>query len=96
MDKREQSHLVPLHHLVSRDWSAAALALDFRSVGDPRDLLALQTGHLMDLCCCAGQKPHGPTVETLDTWRERRLARRPASIRRRGCAVVEPVDLWDG
>lgn len=48
MDERERSHLVALDHLLRGDWSAAALALDHHNVRYPRDLLALQAGHVID------------------------------------------------
>jgi hypothetical protein len=48
MDEREASHLTALRHLLAGDWSAAARHLDFHNARHPRDLLALQAGHLMD------------------------------------------------
>ena len=49
MDERERSHLVALDHMLRGDWSAAALALDLHNMRHPRDLLALQGGHVVDV-----------------------------------------------
>ena len=48
MDERERSHVAALDHLLAGNWTAAGLTLDFHNVRHPRDLLALQSGHLMD------------------------------------------------
>jgi tetratricopeptide (TPR) repeat protein len=47
-DEREASHLAVLDRLLEGNWEGAAVALDFHNVRHPRDLLALQAGHLMD------------------------------------------------
>ncbi|MFN4090428.1 MAG: tetratricopeptide repeat protein [Alphaproteobacteria bacterium] len=48
MDEREASHVAALDLLLGGEWSEAARALDRHSCRFPRDLLALQSGHLMD------------------------------------------------
>ncbi|HEU4625126.1 MAG TPA: tetratricopeptide repeat protein [Steroidobacteraceae bacterium] len=48
LDEREAAHLAALDHLVNGNWSAAANVLTQLSARYPRDLLALQSGHLMD------------------------------------------------
>ena len=48
MNEREESHVAALDHLVKGEWTAAAVALDHHSMRHPRDLVALQCGHLMD------------------------------------------------
>lgn len=45
---REASHLAALDLLVQGRWNAAAEALDRHNAEHPRDLVALQSGHLMD------------------------------------------------
>jgi hypothetical protein len=48
LGEREASHVVALDHLLAGNWTKAALALDRHSMRWPRDLVALQSGHLMD------------------------------------------------
>lgn len=48
MNEREASHVAALGEIVKGNWSRAAVRLDFHSARHPRDLLALQTGHLAD------------------------------------------------
>ncbi|MCB9947020.1 MAG: tetratricopeptide repeat protein [Rhodospirillaceae bacterium] len=45
---REGSHIAVLDHLLGGNWDAAATAMDLHNVRFPRDLVALQCGHLMD------------------------------------------------
>jgi hypothetical protein len=46
--EREASHAAALDHLLAGDWTRAALAVDRHTMRWPRDLVALQCGHLMD------------------------------------------------
>ncbi|HSD36024.1 MAG TPA: tetratricopeptide repeat protein [Rhodocyclaceae bacterium] len=48
LDERAASHVHALDALLKDGWQAAALALDMHNVRWPRDLLALQSGHLVD------------------------------------------------
>ena len=48
LNDRERSHVNALAHLVEGEWTRAAVALDRHSIRYPRDLLALQSGHLVD------------------------------------------------
>ena len=48
MDERERSHMAVLGLLLRGDWVRAATAMDMHNARWPRDLLALQAGHLMD------------------------------------------------
>jgi tetratricopeptide (TPR) repeat protein len=47
-DEREASHIHALDLLQKGNWNAAAEALDHHNMHYPHDLLALQSGHLMD------------------------------------------------
>lgn len=47
-DDRERSHIVALNHVLSNDWTSAALAMDRHNMRYPRDLVGIQVGHLMD------------------------------------------------
>jgi hypothetical protein len=48
LDEREASQLAILDQLIEGNWVAAAGAMDFHNMRYPRDLVALQAGHLMD------------------------------------------------
>jgi len=48
LDEREASHLAALDRLLQGNWTEAAIALDRHLARFPRDLVALQAGHLMD------------------------------------------------
>jgi hypothetical protein len=48
LDDRERSQLAILDALVDGNWVAAANAMDFHNMRYPRDLTALQCGHLLD------------------------------------------------
>ncbi len=48
LNDRERSHVAALNLVLRGDWTGAALALDRHSMRHPHDLLALQSGHLMD------------------------------------------------
>ncbi len=46
--EREASHIKALELVLDGEWNSAALHLDQHTMRHPRDLLALQVGHLMD------------------------------------------------
>ena len=48
LNEREASQLAILDQLIAGNWVAAASAMDFHNMRYPRDLAALQSGHLMD------------------------------------------------
>ncbi len=48
LNERESSHLRALEWVVKGEWSQAALALDWHNIRYPNDMLALQSGHLLD------------------------------------------------
>lgn len=48
LNEREASQLAILDQLVEGNWVKAAGAMDFHNMRYPRDLVALQAGHLMD------------------------------------------------
>jgi hypothetical protein len=45
---QERGHLAAIGHLIDGQWHAAAQALEDVAIDHPRDLLALQAGHLLD------------------------------------------------
>lgn len=48
LSEREASHVAALDLLVEGEWTAAATALDHHHANYPYDIVALQSGHLMD------------------------------------------------
>ena len=48
LSQREASHLAALDLLLEGRWTAAAEALDLHNANHPHDIVALQSGHLMD------------------------------------------------
>jgi tetratricopeptide (TPR) repeat protein len=68
MDERERSHLVALDRLLNGQWSAAATALDFHNVRHPRDLLALQVGHLLDFYRAHARELRDRVARVLAQW----------------------------
>lgn len=48
LSDREASHVAALDLLLAGEWTAAAIALDRHNANHPHDIVALQSGHLMD------------------------------------------------
>jgi len=68
MDDRERSHLGILEQLLRGNWTAAAVAMDFHNVQYPHDLLALQTGHLMDFFRASARDLRDRVARVLPRW----------------------------
>jgi tetratricopeptide (TPR) repeat protein len=68
MDERERSHVEALDRLLKGNWTAAAIAMDFHSVRYPRDLLALQAGHLMDFYRASARDLRDRIARALPQW----------------------------
>ena len=68
--ERERSHLAALEHLLKGDWTAAALALDLHSARYPRDLVALQIGHLIDFYRANARSLRDRIARALPQWSE--------------------------
>ena len=68
MDDRERSQLVILDHLVAGNWGAAASAMDFHNMRYPRDLAALQCGHLMDFFRGSARDLRDRVARALPAW----------------------------
>jgi tetratricopeptide (TPR) repeat protein len=68
LDEREGSHVAALDHLLAGNWTAAAVALDFHSARHPRDLLALQAGHLMDFYRASARDLRDRIARALPQW----------------------------
>ncbi|MDJ0951154.1 MAG: tetratricopeptide repeat protein [Alphaproteobacteria bacterium] len=68
LDEREQLHVAALDLLLAGNWTAAAVALDHHSVRYPRDIVALQSGHLMDFYRANARDLRDRIGRTLPRW----------------------------
>ncbi len=67
-DERVRAHLAALRLLADGHWSAAARALEIHSAEQPRDLLALQAGHLLDFCRADARTLRDRIARALPQW----------------------------
>lgn len=65
---REVSHLAALSLVLDGNWTLAAQALDRHNARYPRDLLALQSGHLMDFFRANAQNLRDRIARVLPLW----------------------------
>jgi tetratricopeptide (TPR) repeat protein len=65
---RERAHLAALDHLVAGDWTRAAEALERHSVEHPRDIVALQAGHLTDFYRASPRGLRDRIARALPAW----------------------------
>ncbi len=79
MDERERSHATALEHLLAGDWTRAAEALERHSAEYPRDIVALQSGHLMDFYRAGARSLRDRIARALPAW--------PADTPGRSCLV---------
>lgn len=68
LDDRERSHAAALELLLDGHWTAAALTLDRHNILFPRDLVALQSGHLMDFYRANARDMRDRIARTLPQW----------------------------
>ena len=68
LDDRERSHVAALNRVLRGDWTGAALALDRHSMRYPHDLLALQSGHLMDFFRANARDLRDRIARALPKW----------------------------
>lgn len=68
LDARERAHAAALELLLAGDWGAAAIALDHHNAQHPRDLLALQCGHLMDFYRASARSLRDRIARVLPHW----------------------------
>jgi tetratricopeptide (TPR) repeat protein len=68
LNDREASHVAALVQLLGGNWTAAALALDHHSMLYPHDLLALQSGHLMDFFRASARDLRDRIARALPHW----------------------------
>lgn len=68
LTEREASHAAALELLLDGEWSAAATALDRHNVDHPHDILALQSGHLMDFYRANARSLRDRIARVLPKW----------------------------
>ncbi|RDL46894.1 hypothetical protein BLJAPNOD_05730 [Ensifer sp. M14] len=68
LSEREASHVAALDLLVDGQWSMAAAALDRHSVHYPHDIVALQSGHLMDFYRANARDLRDRITRALPKW----------------------------
>ncbi|HET6469759.1 MAG TPA: tetratricopeptide repeat protein [Geminicoccaceae bacterium] len=67
-NERESSHLAVLGELLDGRWNRAATLMDFHNARWPRDLLALQAGHVMDFFRGSARSLRDRIGRTLPFW----------------------------
>ena len=68
LNPRESSQLAVLDQLVAGNWVQAANAMDFHNMRYPRDLAALQVGHLMDFYRGSARDLRDRVARALPAW----------------------------
>ncbi len=68
LSDREASHVAALDLLVEGYWTAAAIALDRHNAHYPHDLVAIQTGHLMDFYRASARDLRDRIARVLPNW----------------------------
>jgi len=68
LSEREASHVATLDLLVEGEWTAAATALDRHNADHPHDIVALQSGHLMDFYRANARSLRDRIARVLPKW----------------------------
>jgi tetratricopeptide (TPR) repeat protein len=68
MDAREASHFAALERVLEGNWVAAAVAFDLHGAEHPRDLVALQVGHLLDFFRANARDLRDRVARALPAW----------------------------
>jgi tetratricopeptide (TPR) repeat protein len=68
LNPREASLAAAMESLLAGEWTAAARALEHHSMVHPRDLLALQAGHLLDFFCANARTLRDRIARALPHW----------------------------
>ena len=69
-DRRERQHLEAVRHFVEGRWHAAGRTLEDLSIEHPRDVLALQVGHLLDFFTGDARMLRDRIARALPAWSE--------------------------
>ena len=67
-DDRERGHLAAIGQMLDGNWQAAARALEDVAIAEPRDLLALQAGHLTDFLVGDSRMLRDRIARALPSW----------------------------
>ncbi|WP_150304845.1 tetratricopeptide repeat protein [Pseudomonas saliphila] len=68
LSDRESSHVAALEHVLAGNWTRAALQLDLHNVHYPRDMVALQAGHLIDFYRANSRNLRDRIARVLPQW----------------------------
>jgi tetratricopeptide (TPR) repeat protein len=68
LNEREAGHVAALGLILEGNWTAAALALGRHSARYPRDMVALQTGHLVDFFRANARELRDRIARALPKW----------------------------
>jgi tetratricopeptide (TPR) repeat protein len=68
LNEREASLAAALESLLGGEWTAAARLLEHHSMAHPRDMLALQAGHLLDFFCANARTLRDRIARALPHW----------------------------
>lgn len=68
LSEREVSHVAALDLLLDGEWTAAATALDRHNADYPHDIVALQSGHLMDFYRANARSLRDRIARVLPKW----------------------------
>ncbi|MCU7806043.1 MAG: tetratricopeptide repeat protein [Candidatus Thiodiazotropha sp. (ex Lucinoma borealis)] len=68
LNEREASHVAAISLMLDGEWSAAAIALDRHSAHFPHDIVALQSGHLMDFYRANARNERDRLARVLPIW----------------------------
>ena len=68
LSEREASHVTALDLLLDGEWTAAAAALDRHNADHPHDIVALQSGHLMDFYRANARSLRDRIARVLPNW----------------------------
>ena len=68
LSEREKSHIAALDLVLEGEWTAAATALDLHNIEYPYDMLALQSGHLMDFYRASARNLRDRLARVLPKW----------------------------
>lgn len=68
MGERERGHMAALRQAIVGEWTGAANALDLHSMRFPRDMIALQAGHLVDYLRADSRNLRDRIARALPHW----------------------------
>ncbi len=68
LNEREASHVAVIEKVLQGEWTEAALAMDQHNLQHPYDIVALQTGHLMDFYRANSRNLRDRLARVLPHW----------------------------